>query len=163
MANKATLTVTSERRESSIEELKKTKAGLAKVGVLSGMGKHPSSDSASFAEVAFYLEYGTEKTNEYAPFRTWLAQTKAEYKGLIGDIIKRYILGEISLKKVESTLGLKGQKDLREVMKTMVSPENKESTQIAKGEKTGVAGTKINNPTIDTGRLRQAISWKGLS
>ncbi len=156
---KATLHIQEKKREVSVGELRKKKSGLVKVGVLSGMGKHPSSNSASFAEIAFYLEFGTENTNEYAPFRTWLKKHTPEYKGVIEDLIRAYITGEIDLRKVVSSLGKLGSDDLKTVMKVMVTPENEESTQLAKGAKTRKAGAKINNPTIDTGRLRQAISW----
>ena len=159
MASKPTYTTTSKSREVTIEDLRKKKSGLVKVGVLSGMGKHPSSDSASFAEIAFYLEYGTETTNEYAPFRTWLSANRSEYKLVIRDLLVSYIKGDISLDKVVRTLGRLGANDLQDVMKNMVTPENEESTQLAKGAKTGQEGTLINNPTIDTGRLRQAISF----
>ena len=74
-------------------------------------------------------------------------------------MLTQYAKGEIKLKKVISTLGLIGQADLRETMKTMLTPANEESTQLAKGAKTGTIGAKINNPTIDTGRLRMAVSW----
>ena len=60
MSNKATMKVTRKSGTVSLEDLKKAKSGLVKVGVLSGTGKHPSSDSATMAEIAFYLEYGTE-------------------------------------------------------------------------------------------------------
>lgn len=155
----ATLKVDQKRREVSISDLKKKKSGLVKVGVLSGMGKHPSSDSASLAEIAFYLEYGTEHINEYAPFRTWLNKYSSEYKIVIVELLREYIKGEISLDKVISSLGKIGSDDLKDTMDNMVSPENKESTQFAKGAKTGVVGTMVNNPTVDTGILLASISW----
>lgn len=157
--NKATLKVTRKQRETSIDDLRKTRAALVKVGVLTGMGLHPSSDSATFAEVAYFIEYGTENgTQEYAPFRKWLLAKRPEYKGLIESLIKDYILGKIPLRKVLSTLGITGQNDLRETMDEMESPANAPSTQERKGAKVG-PGILVNNPTIDTGRLKQAISW----
>ena len=164
MGAKATLTVERKKGEVSIEDLAKKKSGLVKVGFLSGAGKHPGSD-ATFAEIGAYLEYGTDGSqgrrgiNEYAPFRTWLAKKRTEYKGAIEDVIREYLLGKMSLDQVVKALGRMGVNDLQDQMKTMVTPENEESTQLAKGAKTGSAGTKINNPTIDTGVLRQTVSY----
>jgi len=162
---KATMKVTRRDGKVTLNDLKKIKPALVKVGVLSGTGRHPSSNSANLAEIAAYIEYGTEGSggrrgiNEYAPFRRWLLDKKEEYRGVIRDSIEEYIKGEIPFRKVLQILGRTGASDLQKTMKDMVTPENEESTQLKKGSKTGVPGARINNPTIDTGLLRQSISW----
>lgn len=162
MTRGATLTVERKRGEVSAEDLARKKSGLVKVGILSGAGKHPSSDSATFAEIALYLEYGTEGPRgiqEYAPFRKWLSSRRSEYRDIIEKTLRKYLLGELSYKRVIQTLGRMGEDDLKDQFKTQMEPANKESTQIAKGEKTGVSGTMINDPLVDSGKLRQAISY----
>lgn len=162
MAGKAKVNFKVEGKKTKIDlsDLKKKKSGLVEVGILSGTGLHPLSNSATFAEIMFWLEYGTEKTNEYAPMRRWLNDKKDEYKALIKKWIRLYLLGELKLAKIQTLLGTMGQADLRNQMKLMTEPANEESTQRKKGRKTGKSGVKENNPTIDTGLTRKAISWK---
>lgn len=148
------------KRVNPIEKLKSKLATSVRIGILSDAGLHPASDDATFSEVLLYIEFGTRGgVKEYAPFRTWVATNKDKYKRLIAALVDAYVKGDISYDKMVSTFGLVGQADLRKTMRDLKVPANAESTQLAKGAKTGTAGTKINNPTIDTGLLRQAISW----
>lgn len=137
---------------------------LVKVGVLAGAGVHPESDSATYAEIAFWLEFGTPNSKfPIKPIRflhRWGHNNLNKYRTLMGRLVRGVLLGKIKADKARGILGAEGTADLQRTMDEIKTPPNSPWTQLAKGERVKKgSGIMINNPTIDTGRLRNVMSW----
>lgn len=137
---------------------------LVKVGVVSGAGVHPESDNATYAEIAFWLEFGTPNSRfPIKPIRflhRWGHEHLNKYRLLMSRLVRGVLLGKIKGDKAKGILGAEGVADLQRTMDKIKTPPNSLATQLAKGEKVQKgSGIKINNPTIDTGRLRNVMTW----
>lgn len=65
--------------------------------------------------------------------------------------VQNIIIGKMTAEEVYSLLGNKVVTDIQRQIRNMSNPKNAPSTVSSKGH---------NNPLIDTGRLRQSVTWK---
>lgn len=121
------------------------------VGVLSGTGEHVNSDHGqTVAEIAWWNEFGT-KRNPARPFlRPAIRENKLAISRLIKKLYKLVIENKIEPRRAEKLLALKVQTLIQKKITTLQSPPNAPMTVERKGS---------SSPLIDTGQLRQSISW----
>lgn len=161
----------------SIKDLKKrSETLLVKIGILTGTGVHPSSafssideqadaffaggqaQEATFAQIMFWLEFGTKRFKGWHPMKINFTKNKSKYASLIKRLSRGVLLGNVKMSTAEALLGFTAQSDLQSHMEKTMSPANKEATQAIKGEKKA-PGMKINNPMVDTGLTINRITW----
>lgn len=116
---------------------KRSKPASVKVGVLRGAGEHNNSNTgATVAEIAWWQEFGT-KRNPPKPFlRPTLKTNEQKYRDLMKRLIKEMLWGKMKADRAQGLIGLQVQRDIQATI------------------------TAIH--LIDTGQLRQSISWEGL-
>lgn len=136
-----------------LEEIQQNvRNGGVEVGVLTGVGEHPNADGATVAEVAVWNEFGVKSRGIPArPFlRATMRLNKIRYRLIIRKLTKRMLRMEIDSKRAAKILGLAAQSDVQTTLKRISRPKNSERTIALKGSA---------NPLIDTGFLRQSISF----
>jgi len=124
-------------RNGGVEGLKKrTNPAMVKVGVLRGAGEHNNSDTgATVAEIAWWQEFGTKRVKAKHFLRSTLINNDKKYRDLMKRLIRNLLLAKIKPEKAQGALGLLVQRDIQATI------------------------TAIH--LIDTGQLRQSISWAG--
>ena len=127
-----------------------------KVGILEGTGVHPNSNGALISEIAFWNEFGThEETIEAIPARPFLRPGIRDAHDIIRKIyvegFKALVRGDISVTRFNSLIGMAGANEVRKKITAVGSPKNAPSTIKQKGS---------SNPLVDTGALRQHITWR---
>jgi hypothetical protein len=123
-----------------------------KVGVLSGTGEHTNADSGqTLAEIAFWNEFGTK----WAPARPFLRVTIRENRHLFKRMVKRLygliIKGKMRHDQAQKILGAKAAALVQKKIVQLQSPPNAPRTVELKGS---------TNPLVDTGELKNSISWE---
>jgi len=124
--------------------------GSVDVGILVGEGKHEDSD-LSVAEVGFYNEFGTSTIPERSFIRSTINGKSKEIKKVAAAQYKLVLNGKTTNEK---GLGILGAFTAGLIQQTFTSndwPDNTQATINAKGS---------SRPLVDTGQLRQSISWK---
>lgn len=124
--------------------------GSVDVGILTGEGKHEDSD-LSVATVGFFNEFGTSTIPERSFIRSTINGKSKEIKKVAAAQYKLVLNGKISNEK---GLGILGAFTAGLIQQTFTSndwPDNTQSTINKKGS---------SRPLVDTGQLRQSISWK---
>lgn len=116
-----------------------------KVGLPKGSNDYP--DGTSVIMVGAVHEFGSDKMN--IPQRSYLRSTviekKRDYKDMLRRVSYKVIRGELSLKKGLGLVGLQVQTDVQGKITDIDSPP----LQYREG-----------NPLIDTGHLRQSITYE---
>lgn len=116
-----------------------------KVGLPKGSNDYP--DGTSVIMVGTVHEFGSDKMN--IPQRSYLRSTvvekKNDYKRLFRKLSFRIVKGDMNLKKALGILGLQVQTDVRDKITDIDSPP----LQYREG-----------NPLVDTGHLRQSITYE---
>jgi hypothetical protein len=131
------------------------KKGFVKVGILSGTGEHPNADHGqTMAEIAWWNEFGTKTIPERPFLRTGLRENISTYQGLIGPILKKILTGKLT---ADQGLGILGERAKRDVVNKIVMISNPPNSPLTIRAKRG-----STSPLIDTGALRQHISWAKL-
>jgi len=163
-----------ERRIRRLLELKKVTKESLKIGVPSSKDMHTQKrdkdgniivdDNAtvSILQVAAVNEFGSSdgRIPERSFLRSTISKNKDKYKEL-GVKITKKLVDNPSKSLYKNLLGKLGLIAVQDVQKTIVElsePENAESTQLKKGRSLG-KGKKVDNPLIDTGQLRQSITY----
>ena len=131
-------------------DLEQMDGASVQVGFLSGDLREDDA-SLTQAQVAAWNEYG----NERIPERPFMRPAIAENKGNIADmqevgysnVIRQRSSVTREMKKIGTFVQGKIQKKIRDVK----TPENADSTIASKGS---------SNPLIDTGSMRQAVSYE---
>lgn len=126
------------------------KEGSVDVGILAGEGKHEDSD-LTVAQVGFFHEFGTVLVPERSFIRSTINGKAKEIKKVAAAQYKKVLNGKITN---EQGLGILGAFTAGLIQETFTSNNwvpNSEATQRIKGSST---------PLIDTGQLRQSISFK---
>lgn len=120
------------------------------VGFPSGSigGKRPV-DAAVIA-VAMFNEFGTRTIPERPFIRNTIRSHRDEYIEAMAEGAAAVVRGESDIEDALSKLGLKAAGDIQRAMPG-TPPPNKPSTVAKKGS---------SKTLIDTGRLRQSITWK---
>lgn len=141
------------RREGP-DELKKLSArakkgkALVEVGVISD---HTYEDGLTVVEVAAYNEFGTKHIPERPFIRSTVKKEKPKLKAFSGKLLKKIIDGKLTREKALGLLGQKVAGEIKETITTLRAPPNAAST---------IAAKKSSNPLIDTGELRQSITFE---
>jgi hypothetical protein len=144
-------------RGGGVDLLKKSlKDGGIKVGILLGTGTHPNSPDVLISEIAWWNEYGTSDGRIPArPFlRVAMRANKAKYLALEKKLIRAILSGQMTTDAAIGVLGLQAQTDVQDQITATKDPPNAPSTLAKKAPKT--------HPLIDSGQLRQHISWIGV-
>lgn len=130
---------------------KRMKHGLIKVGVMLGMGEHNKGDHGqTVAEIAMWAELGTETAPARPFLRPALVANLITYRVIMKTGLQKMLLGKMSVGKVEALLGVAATGHVQAKIVAIQSPPNSELT---------IQRKKSRNPLIDTGQLRQSISW----
>ena len=134
---------------------KRTRPAVVKVGVLSGAGEHNKGTAGqTVAEIAWWNEFGTSRIPARPFLRPTLRKQGGKYKASMKMLIRSMLLGKIANTKAQAVLGLAAQRDIQKAITDLKDPPNADSTKDQKGS---------SNPLIDTGQMRQTISWVGWS
>lgn len=144
------ITAKVQRRGNAAEVLERIKANLdgpktVKVGFIQGQA------GADQVAIASYNEFGTSRIPERPFFRNAMAENKGGYGTLMRADAKKIIAGEQTMDRTLSRLGLKAQGDVQQSIVDLRSPPNAPATIKKKGS---------SNPLIDTGAMRQAVTFK---
>lgn len=141
---------TLERRTTGagVDGLRRAQDTRIQVGVVKGMGEHANGTGGqTVAEIYAWNEYGTR----HIPPRPTLYPTLAGNGGKYAQIMARLIAGELrGGRSNHGLLGVVAAGDVQEAILTLASPPNAPETIAKKGS---------SNPLIDTGQLRQSITW----
>lgn len=134
-----------------------------KVGVLKGTGEHPNAEHGqTVSQIAWWNEFGTEITfgrsggsRILVPARPFLRPTmrenRAKFVKVMARILESALKGNGDPRKKVIALGMLAQSLIVQAIDNTISPPNAPSTLAAKFPKT--------HPLINTGRLRQSISF----
>lgn len=130
-----------------IEKLVKSLKGpdLVKVGLPKGSNDYP--DGTSVIMVGTVHEFGSPARN--IPQRSYLRSTvesnKRSYKDMFKKLSIRIIKGQITKKEALGLVGLQVQTDVRQKITDIKEPALK---------------SREGNPLVDTGHLRQSITYE---
>lgn len=132
-----------------------------KVGVIGRQAEevHPSEDGKGTpitnVQLALIQEFGTERIPERSFIRGTFRIHREEYQVMLARVLKLIVDGKLEVQKGFSILGLKVQGDMQTRIADRGAPEpwvpNADSTIAMKGS---------DVPLVDTGRLRQSISFE---
>lgn len=112
----------------------------------------PASESTrSNIEKAVWNEFGTRRGIPERPFmRNAMRNNTRKYKMALRTSASKILLGETALSTVLNKLGIVAQGDIQAEITSLMTPPNAPSTIRAK---------KSSKPLIDTGAMRQAVTW----
>lgn len=158
MATRAKLSLKSRTDGKAFDAVvSRSKPGGVKVGFVKGLGKHPGSD-ATISEIAAYNEFGTSTSGgqEHIPERPFLRttiseQSKTVYVPLTAKLLGLVLDGTLTVNQAIGILGEKAVADVKMKIDAISDPPNADSTVDRKGS---------TNPLIDTGLMRQSVSWE---
>lgn len=130
-----------------IEKLAKSLKGpdLVKVGLPKGSNDYP--DGTSVIMVGLVHEFGSPSRNipQRSFLRSTVASNKREYKDIFKRLGKKIVDGKITKLEALKLIGLKVQTDVMDKITDIDSPELK---------------SRDGNPLVDTGHLRQSITYE---
>lgn len=144
---------------------RKTKRKLKPLNALAGprtvkVGFPASKSSKSNIEKAVWNEFGTRggasgggwggPIPERPFMRNSVRDNRLKYRNALRVSASKLVLGETSLTVVLSKLGILASDDIRMEIDALKSPPNSPVTIERKGS---------SNPLIDTGAMRQAVTW----
>jgi hypothetical protein len=124
--------------------------GHVNVGILASVGQHEDSD-LTVAQVGFYHEFGTVKTPERSFIRSTIEDKSKEIKKLARQQSKLVLNGKTTLEVGLGKLGAFTAGLIQEKFTSNDWPANTEATIALKGS---------SKPLIDSGQLRQSISYE---
>lgn len=120
------------------------KPGSVKVGF-------PRGSEQDVLNKAFWNEYGTERIPPRPFMRNSLKKNLKKYKRFIKTKLSRITLLRTQQTTVLNKLGLMAQGDIQTEIRVLNKPINAASTVRQKGS---------SNPLIDTGEMRQAVTYE---
>lgn len=125
------------------------------------VGFPKSKVNGSVIERAIYNEFGTKggasgggwggPIPERPFFRNAMRANQKRYNQLLKISAKKILSGETTLRAVLTKLGIVAQGNIQEEITKLKSPPNSPVTVERKGS---------SNPLIDTGEMRQAVTWR---
>jgi phage gpG-like protein len=122
-----------------------------KVGVLSGTGEHSNSDNGqTLAEIAFWNEFGTKEIPARPFLRVTIRENRHLLKRLIARLYDLIIQNKITTDAAQKVLGAKVAALVQKKITQLRDPPNTPHTIDRKGS---------SNPLVDTGELKNSISW----
>ena len=136
-----------------IKELKKLKKADYKVLVGLPVDSNPYPDGTSGILVGATHEFGSVSAGipERSFLRSTVHENRREYLAIIRKIAIKIIEGAFTSEKALNLLGTKVAEDVKQKIVDLTSPPNTEGTIASKGS---------SNPLIDTGHLRQSITYE---
>lgn len=116
------------------------------VGLPKGSQDHEAEDGSftSIIDIGFAHEFGTSTIPERSFLRSTLVGTKRKYKPFIKKLVKAVTRKEISPKNAMGLLGERLSGDVKEKITDIKTPPLK---------------VREGNPLVDTGQLRQSITY----
>lgn len=133
-------------------ELRSLSGKKVRVGVLSSAGDHPDGD-ITIAEVAAFNEFGTRHIPARPFVSTAFDENLSKYERQLARDVRKATGqgGFMTAETVANRLGLRMQSDIQRKIVSLREPPNAPATIRKKGS---------SNPLIDTGRMRQSISFE---
>lgn len=134
-----------------IEALKKRvkTPGTVDVGIIDA-GRHDSGDT-TVAGIGFDHEFGTEIVPERSFMRSTLKEKKTEIIALQKKLLKKISEGSMKTAKALGLLGEVVADFISQKITTLKTPPNAPDTIAMKGS---------SNPLVDTGQLRNSITYE---
>ena len=111
----------------------------------------PAGTDTDIVMRAFFNEFGTKRIPERPFMRNAMRANRDKYNASMGKAAGAVIKGNTSLRQVLGKLGAMAQGDIQQEIRDLDTPPNAAST---------VAKKKSSNPLIDTGEMRQRVTWK---
>lgn len=130
---------------SALLALAKARDPRVKVGFPSGKA------GGAIIERAIYNEFGTRHIRERPFIRNAMRGNRSKYADGMRKEAKAMLLGSTSMTSSLNKLGIVAAGDIQDEITALSSPPNAPSTIRQKGS---------SNPLIDTGAMRQAVTWK---
>ncbi len=121
------------------------------VGVPGTAGEY--KDGANQVLVASVNEFGSDdgRIPERSFLRSTVDEKSQEYSALLGKLVGRVVDGKITPNQALDRLGLTVERDVKRKIVEIKDPPNAAST---------IRMKKSSNPLIDTGQLRQSITYE---
>lgn len=102
-------------------------------------------------ERAVFNEFGTSRGVPERPFfRNAMADNKTKYRAMTRAEARRILAGEATMASALGDLGIMAQGDIQQSIVSLRTPPNAPATIARKGS---------SNPLIDTGEMRQAVTY----
>lgn len=154
MADGAQVEIVYKKQDGGVDGVRKrTKGGALKVGLVSGLGEHPNSDEGmTIPDVGAVNEFGIG-VPERSFIRSTIAENLGKYNRMRRELLAGIINGKISSANAVAVLGEELKKDIQSKILTLSDPLNSDETIDRKGS---------SSPLIDTGTMRQSITWEAL-
>lgn len=118
------------------------------VGLPQGSGT--SEDGQSLIEIGAIHEFGAKHIPERSFLRVPLRASQKEFASAFKRIMPKVANGDMTMPQALEQIGAKAASVSQEAISAGIEPANAESTVKRKGS---------SKPLIDTGRLRQAVTW----
>lgn len=134
-----------------VEALKKRVKipGTVDVGIIDA-GEHPSGD-ITVAGIGFVHEFGSVTVPERSFIRSTIQKRKKDIISLQKKLLKKISNGQMEVKEGLELIGEFTSAAIKEKIIAIKSPPNTPATIAAKGS---------SNPLIDTGQLKNSITYK---
>ena len=147
MKSKTKIIKSPRKAAKELDKLAKSLVGpdLVKVGLPKNSNAYP--DGTSVIMVGAVHEFGSpsKKIPQRSFLRSTVNSNKRKYKGMFKKLSKNIVDGKIDKKTALGLVGLQVQTDVREMITDIKEPELK---------------YREGNPLIDTGHLRQSITYE---
>ncbi|HEY8358688.1 MAG TPA: hypothetical protein VIL30_14615 [Ramlibacter sp.] len=111
----------------------------------------PQGADGGVLDRAFYNEFGTTDIPERPFIREGIRGAKGTLQAIARSDAKQLVHGTMNMRQALSRLGVEGQGAVQESITAGSWPANSPSTVRQKGS---------SQPLIDTGEMRQAVTWK---
>lgn len=138
------------RKFSAVKRLQKMR-GQHHVKVGLPKGSNPYPDGTDVIAVGVYNEFGTERIPERSFLRSGIANNRATYRKLNRGSLQKIRAEKLTIAQGLGRLGIQAQNDVQDQIVEASAPPNHPATIAAKGS---------SNPLIDTGHLRQSITYE---
>jgi len=138
----------------AMEEMQKVKRGPhVKVGTQGATGsrKHPEGEGATITDIATYNEFGTKTIPERSFIRSTMDDERENLLKMNRKLFFLMAAGKITTARALKILGLVIQSKIKAKITNLREPPNAPRTIAKKGS---------SNPLIDTGTLRNSITFK---
>lgn len=143
--------LTIERRGNADEILERIAGNLE--GPLSVKVGFPAGEAdADIVARAVWNEFGTRRGVPERPFlRNAMRSNREAYRARLTELARLIVLGGLDLSVALRLIGTQAQGDIQKEIVTLAQPPNAPSTIARKGS---------SNPLIDTGEMRQKVTYK---
>lgn len=108
------------------------------------------AENSDLAEYAAANEFGTDTIPERSFLRTTVDENEARYAEVISRGVRKVVDGRSTFRVEFGKIGERVVRDVQRKIRAIKDPPNAPATVARKG---------VNNPLIDTGRMRQSIDY----